>query len=65
MGQTNTDRKEEAVYYHSSTYAQKTPFYTAPYALSQQIPTPRRTSKGGHSEVYRRPGTNKGNINQE
>ena len=65
MGQTNTARIEEAACYHSSTYANRTTFYTAPNALSQQRPNPRLTSKGGNSESERLPVTTKGTINQE
>ena len=51
MGQTNTACTEEDAYYHSSIYAQKTPFYTVPHVTYQRRPNPRCTSKGGHSEV--------------
>ena len=51
MGQTHISRTDEVAYYHSSTYEHKTALYNAPYAPYPQRPTPRHTSKGGHSEA--------------
>ena len=56
---------DESALYHTSTHAHTTLFYTAPYALYPFRPTPRRTSKVGHSKASRLPNTNTTTIHRK
>ena len=62
MDKNHNNCTDEAALYHASTHAHTAAFYTAHYEMYPQRPSPKRTSKGGHSKASRLPNTNTATI---